>query len=952
MLSGRNAEMLSGDLRRVAYSLGYRRLLPVQEEAIPYVMRGDDVLIVAPTGSGKTEAVLFPVLSMMMSRRSEGLQVVYVTPLRALNRDILVRVRRLVEGCGFRVSVRHGDTGPRDRRSFLEDPPDMVITTPETLTLLLTVRRYSGLWRSVRWLVVDEVHEMIEGKRGVELAVTIERLQRRARGRIQRIGLSATLSRRSLEEASRLISPRGRVSVVMPGVGKRYSVEVRVVEGGDWWERAVEAVAGIIRGARGSVLVFTNTRSTAEALGLELSRILGEDAVAVHHSSLSRRVREEAEERFRSGGAKALVATSSMELGIDVGSVELVVQFMSPRQVIASSQRIGRAGHRAGETSRGVIVTPGNVYEALESGVIAFRTERGHLEDIRMPRKSYDALAHQSVAMVVEGLARTVDEIYEIASSTQPYRDISREEVGEVVGLLASLKILRDRGGRLAESGRTRSYLYRVTMIPDERYLDVIDIVSGSKIGEVSENLHFINSLKAEATGGRPRMVLMGRAWEVVEVDLERGKVMVKPVGVVEAAVPVWEGELIPVSSRVAREVCSLLELAMEDPEAAARVISARKLPPSVVSRIIDVAVSTREKWGGRVISVSSAVVEVNRHATIVYACLGSRGNFALALLLSKLIEGAVRVEMSYIPYAVVFRSPIGVVPGHVVAAALEKAKSLDPAERMALVQDAVRSSRAYLLRFVEVARRMGLIDPDAPLNPSLAKKLLEASMGGPVEREAMREVIHDKLDMEAVNDYLDGLRGVDVVVVDEGSPLAREVLENPYIKKDVAVNVKGLAIEVLIEAKKRHLASKTVIMACILCGAHRRVHVGSVERVMRCHRCGRISLAPLPDSDLGRRMLEALRASLSGSKLSRDESKLLEEVRDRAALYTAYAAQGMARKIVEALASRGVGPRRARRVMDAYVSFGEARFYEEIMKAEEEYLANRKYWREQKYSL
>lgn len=349
---GGAVELLHPKLRGALPELGYSKLLPVQEKAIPAILSKHHTLIIAPTGSGKTEAAILPVLSMMLSEAGEGglgggVKVVYVTPLRALNRDVAERIEKISSSVGFKTLVRHGDTGPAGRRRFLEEPPDIVVTTPESLSLLLTLKDHLKVWSNVGWVIVDEVHEMLESERGSELAVVLERLQLASKRRIQRIGLSATLSEKSVKMALELLA-HGRYAVAVEDPkSKIYDVNVEVVYSGDekFWDEAVRRIAGILE-STSSALVFVNTRYTAELLASNLSRVLGEGNVVAHHGSLSRHVRERAERDFKEGRVKALVATSSMELGVDIGRVGLVVQFLSPRQAIVMTQRAGRAGHR------------------------------------------------------------------------------------------------------------------------------------------------------------------------------------------------------------------------------------------------------------------------------------------------------------------------------------------------------------------------------------------------------------------------------------------------------------------------------------------------------------------------------------------------------------------------------------------------------------------------------
>ncbi len=949
--------MLHPAVRRAMERLGYRRLLPVQEKAIPVILSGRHTLVVAPTGSGKTEAALLPVLSMMATLRDEskldrGVKAVYITPLRALNRDIEKRIRGLVTESGFTVQLRHGDTGPSGRRKFLRSPPDVVVTTPESLTLLLSATASRGMWGGVRWVIVDEIHELLDSERGAELAITLERLAALSKRRVQRIALSATLSRESTREAAGLLAGGRRVEVVADWSGKEYEVRVEVVDGEELeWPRLIAKVAEIIESEKGQVLVFVNTRATAEKLAAGLARILGDRAVTVHHGSLGREVREEAESLFREGRIKALVATSSMELGIDIGSVGLVVQFMSPRQVLTMTQRAGRAGHRLGEVSRAVIVTPQNLFEVLESAVIAFRTMKRHLEDVQAPRGLACPVAHQAAAMAVERGETSAEEIHSVISGTLPYATASREWVEEILEHLDAVRVLRfdPETGRVKQGRRTRSYLYKVSMIPDEATYTVIDLVEDRRVGEVSERFVEASMLNLRE-GERLRFVLAGRLWEAVDIDYEAAKITAKPLAEAEGLVPVWHGELIPVSRKVAREVCSLLSLAMDNPQVARRLLAARGLDEKWVEWVIRVALETSRRWGAPLLEPRRPVVEEYPSLTIVYACLGSKGNMALALLLSQLLaRRGVHVTFNHIPYAIVLSTPEGRgVPGYVVAEALREAAGMDAASRAGLVYGAVRSSQAFVYRFLHVARRLGVLEPGARVPVSLLKRIVEAHRGSVVERETLRELVYDKLDVRALNEFLDSLEEPAVVRLEgEPTPLAEAVLGNPYIRRDVAVNIKEIALGKLIESLKRRFSRKRVLLLCTRCG-----HAWEVEASrapargpVRCPKCGYPTVAPLPAGEWGQHVAAVYRRALRGARLSKDEKKLVREVRERASLYMHYAFQGYGRLVLEALMARGVGPTVARRVIERYFAGGEREFYRALMEAEEQYAATRRFW-------
>ncbi len=945
---------LHAKLREALEKLGYERLLPVQEKAIPVILSGSHTLIVAPTGSGKTEAAIIPILSMMLNEAESnklggGVKLVYVSPLRALNRDIESRISRLSESVGFTVQVRHGDSGVRDRKKFLEKPPDIVITTPETLNLILTLKEHRNIWSNVGWVIVDEVHDLLESERGSELSVVLERLQEASKRRIQRVGLSATLSDKTMRHACSLIAGSRPVTIVVDPHPKAYNVTVEVVETSKFWEPAVAKVAEIISSNNSSTLIFANTRHAAELLASNLSNIMGNSIVAAHHGSLSKHVREDAERGFKEGMYKALVATSSMELGVDIGKVGLVVQFLSPRQVTTMMQRAGRAGHRFLEVSRGVITTINNIFEMLESGVIALRVEKGHVEDFEIHRNPLDALAHQVVAILLEGGPRSLEELHSIMTRAYPFENVSLKDLREVLEHLEGVRIVRlTESSEVKLSRRAMTYFYNTSMIPDERELSVIDMITGRKVGKVSER--FIESLMVQAGDekGRFKFVLAGRVWEALEVDLDEDKIIAKPVALVEGYIPSWEGELIPVSYKVAREVCSIMTIAMEEPGAGLKLLEARKLGASA-DNIIKVLSETRKLWGITP-SFSSPVIEEVGGQSILHVCLGSKGNFALALLLSKIMEKFKLVEFSHIPYAIVFKSLTG-VKGGLVAAALKEAKSIDKVERLAFIHDSLRRSKAFTARFYHVARRMGVIDVDAKVGAGLLGKIIEAYRGSVVERETLRELVVDKLDIEALNQFLEALEEPHIVSLREPSPLTLHVLGNPYIRSDVSVNIKLIALDQIIEAKKKHLNSKTVTLLCAMCADTLTIKVSDVKRDrMKCAKCSNSLLAPLPDSEWGRQAIETYVKYLKGGKLSREEKKIIEEVRDRAGLYLNYSTQGLGDYAVKALMTRGVGPRKAKRVLEELLRRGERGFYEELLKAEEEYIETRRYWDKKSY--
>src|SRR5713101_29650 len=326
---------------------GFLQASPIQELAIPAILNGDNVLLIAPTGTGKTLAAMLPVLDKFLESRAEekrhGISILYVTPLRALNRDLLRRLEEMGRDLDVKIQVRHGDTPLSARAQQARSPPDLMITTPETLQAILIGKKMSEHLKAVRWVIVDEVHELATDERGVQLSVALERLLDLTGIEFQRIGLSATIG-----EPDRigqfLVGASRKVSVLRSDEVRGLQIKVNSVQPSNEDHKEAEQLglppSTVARARRildliethESTLVFTNTREHAEALAAQLSALGAIGRVKVHHGSLSREIREEAEKDFQEGRVRALICTSSLELGIDIGSVDFIVQFTSPRK--------------------------------------------------------------------------------------------------------------------------------------------------------------------------------------------------------------------------------------------------------------------------------------------------------------------------------------------------------------------------------------------------------------------------------------------------------------------------------------------------------------------------------------------------------------------------------------------------------------------------------------------
>src|SRR5688572_7776843 len=448
----------------------------VQARAWPLIQAGRHVLIAAPTGSGKTLAAFFSIIDELVKRRVEAplpdeLLVLYISPLKALSVDVERNLRVPLTGIEqrltadgvahageIRVQVRTGDTPASQRAAMMKKPPHILATTPESLYLLLTSEGGRRMLKTVHTVIVDEIHAVVGSKRGSHLALSLERLEQLAGRTLVRVGLSAT--QKPIEEVARfLVGDPGPDSPAIIDAGHRRALDLALeiprspltaVMPNEVWNEVYDRLVELIESHR-TTLIFVNTRRLAERMAHNLSQRLGADAVTAHHGSMSKEHRLDAEERLKGGKLRALVATASLELGIDIGAVDLVCQLGSPRTIAAFLQRVGRSGHTVGGTPKGRLF-PISRMDLVECAAIIDSVHRGELDCIEIPERPLEVLAQQLVAeLACEEYAE--DELFAMARRAYPYRNLARKDFDEIMTMLAD--------GFTTRQGRRRAYVHR-----------------------------------------------------------------------------------------------------------------------------------------------------------------------------------------------------------------------------------------------------------------------------------------------------------------------------------------------------------------------------------------------------------------------------------------------------------------------------------------------------------
>jgi ATP-dependent Lhr-like helicase len=562
------------------------------------IREGRDTLIAAPTGSGKTLAAFLIELDRLLAESLAGslpeeVRVVYVSPLKALSADIhrnlaepRREIRRLAEEMGYgspriTAAARSGDTPASERAAMLKAPPHILVTTPESLYLLLTARRSREMLRTVRTVIVDEIHAVLESRRGAHLALSLERLEHVAGRRLQRIGLSATME--PIDEVGQWLRPG--TTIIDEGHRRALDLALELpgspleaVMAGEVWEEIYDRLTELIRRHR-TTLVFVNTRRLAERVARHLAERLGEDAVTAHHGSLAKEVRLDAEERLKSGRLQALVATASLELGIDIGHVDLACQLGSPRRISTFLQRIGRSGHTVRGTPKGRLF-PLSRDELVECAALLRAVRAGALDLLRIQEKPLDVLAQQIVAETASE-EWSPDALYALMRRARPYRDLGRAEFDEVLAMLAQgFTTRRGRRGALvhydAVNGRIRGRrgarmlaIVSGGAIPDNADYRVVLEPEGTFLGTVNEDFA-VESMAGDI------FQLGNLSWRILRV--QQGTVRVEDARGQPPSIPFWFGEAPARSPELSEAVSELrreIEPLLDDPAAARRWLTA-----------------------------------------------------------------------------------------------------------------------------------------------------------------------------------------------------------------------------------------------------------------------------------------------------------------------------------------------------------------------------------------
>ena len=828
-----------------------------QVQGWPPILAGSTTLISAPTGSGKTLAAFLAsidglVRGALRGELADRTEVLYVSPLKALGNDVrtnleipLGEIQELAANCGIlmpeiRTAVRTGDTLAHERRAMLARPPHILVTTPESLYILLTAEKSREILRNVKTIIVDEIHSVADDKRGAHLALSLERLEYLTDRRPVRIGLSAT--QKPIEVVARFLSGSDRPDPAVVQIDHRRELDLAVevprselgpIVTNEMWGEIYDRIAELARQHR-STLVFVNTRRLAERVAHHLGERLGRDAVATHHGSLSRKLRLAAEKKLKAGEVCALVATASLELGIDIGSVDLVCQIGSPRSLSVALQRIGRAGHWRGAVSKGRVFATTR-HELLECAALVRGIRQGELDRIEIPEAPLDILAQQIVAMcAAEDWSE--DELFRIVRRAYPYRNLARNDFDAVVEMLSegiaggrgryAAYLHRDRvNGRVrARRGSRLTAITSGGAIPDNALYAVLAQPEGMLVGTVDEDFA-VESLAGD-------IILLGNSsWRIRRV--ESGRMLVEDAQGAPPNVPFWRGEAPGRTSELSACLTDLLERissivaaavlgdALEQPAHAAAAVSWLKsecgLDDAGAEQAVEYVVAGRAVLGAvptqKTVIAERFFDESGGMQLVIHAPFGARINKAWGLALRKRFCRTFNFELQ--AAATDNGLNISLTEQHSFPLA-DVFHFLHPASAREVLEQAALASPLFTSRWRwDAGRALALVRfrngrrVPPPIQRMRSDDLLAAvfpeaqacqeNVSGPITipdhplvREVMKDVLNEAMDLEGFERVLGDLveNRIRCVAVDSPvpSPFSHEILNaNPYAYLDDA---------------------------------------------------------------------------------------------------------------------------------------------------------------------
>lgn len=754
---------------------------------------------------------------------------------------------------------------------------------------MLSGKKMREALKEVDSIIIDEVHEVISSKRGAQLSIGIERLKRlitkeKPQASIQVIGLSATVNNKKevaewLSKGTEIVNIEGNkqyeISILQPKTTEEDKELATKLHTSPSIASSLKIITDLTK--QNKSIIFVNTRELAENISSRL-QLMNVKNIGIHHSSLSKDSRINAEDAFKNGTLRGIIATSSLELGIDIGDIDLVIQYNSPRQASKLIQRVGRAGHTSTQVSKGKIITT-NPQDYLESKAILKKAGEKWVEESPVYYKPLDVLAHQIIGFCLDEFKPKINDIYETIKKSKSYETLDWNEFMNVIELVNNIKLaFMNNDGTLSLSKKGRFYYYEnLSMIPDEKNYHVINIDSNSKIGTLHEG--FI--ARYGSTGNI--FICRAQPWEILSIEGDR--INVSPSTDYDSAIPSWEGELLPVHKEVAESVKEL---------------------------------SRRERK-----------MEIYGSTIILTTYLGSKINQTLSEILAYMIsmkkETSIGIKSDAYRILFTFKNAND-------ATMIENLlRDIKPSWIMPAAYDAVKTTNAFLYRFMHVAKRFGIIRKDAEFSNYRLKKLLDAYDNTPITKEAYKEMLVEKLDIEGAEKA--------ITLINNGQLKLQQASEETI--SELATGFKDFSnpktTQEIMDVVKERLLNTQYIYHCLNCGKHVGKLMVRDSKGIKCP-CGSKLITFIKKTH--ENTIKILRKKLNNEALTSEESKEYKNLEQRANMFLTYDYM-----VPYAMSGRGIGITTAQRILKGYYKTEED-FLKKIIEAEKNFIKNKKYWK------
>jgi len=895
---------------------GKTRLTKIQSSSIPIISKKQNVLLIAPTGSGKTEAAVLPIfISLSQSKIEKGIKVIYITPLKALNRDIFRRTIEYANNLGLSAQIRHGDTSQTARKKMVQDPPDILITTPETFAIMISSPNLINNMKKLEWIVVDELHELLNNERGTHLTVSMERASDISENNVVRVGLSATISNSSLASKF-LVGSNRNCNILIDKSIRTYEMDCKYLSG--QLSEGIQQLINYVKKIRseGSILLFTNTRDEAEYISLML-KINSKLSVDIHHGSLSKEVREETEKKLRNGEVDLVVSTSSLELGIDVGNLNSVIQWGSPRQAIKLIQRIGRSRHQIQSNAKGSIFV-NRLDDELEALVLINRVNNHNLENQSIHKMSWDVLYHHILGLILQNGAITYEYILNIFKLTYPFQNITKTDIELCINLLNDQGIIYSDENIRKRGFKIFSYYFgNISTIPDIQQFLVMDTISRKLIGKLDQ--FFIGEF------GEPgnTFTLKGNSWRILSIDDDEYKIFVEPLSHQISTIPYWFGELIPIDFYTSQSVGELRS----------KILSNNNYQ---VSKDQIQIIKQSYKILGVIPNNNNLVIENNRNikTIVIHLCFGSKVNETIATILSALLSAKLgfTVETRSDAYRILITSSIS-IDNISILSVLNTVSNLK-----AIIEVAIAGKFQLNWKVWHIAKRFGIISSDAPYDRKTSQLIQLRYKHTILYKEVLRELFIEKYDLSKTAEILQLIKNGNILIhskyVTENSVLSKPILD---YNSTFSSNPVTLDNSILLLIKER-LEKSVHKFVCLSCGKwERTLKTSDLPSNIQCNVCKSRIISMTYKYDFN--LLNIVQKKILKKKLNSDE-----KIKFKKAWKLSSLIQTFGKLAVTILSGYGIGPEVGGRILKKYV--GDIDYLiKDVYFEEKKFVRTRRFW-------